>query len=117
MDQSPSSQERVLVTGGTGFVGGHLTRRLLQEGRPVRLLVRRPERVSEELRRSVELVPGDIGDPSSLRRAAEGAKAVIHLVGIISEGRGRSYQQVHVKGTENVLRACKQAGGARYLPI
>jgi hypothetical protein len=71
----------ILVTGGTGFVGGHLIRRLRQEGLPVRALARHPDRVQPLKDLGVEVVPGDISDKVSLEKAAEGIERVIHLVG------------------------------------
>ena len=105
----------MLLTGGTGFVGGRLARRLLAQRRPLRLLARRPEKVPEDLRAGAEVVPGDIRDADSLSRAVEGTAAVIHLVGIIREGRGASFRRVHVEGAEQIVRACRQTGVKRYL--
>lgn len=100
----------ILVTGGTGFVGSHVVRRLRQEGLPVRVIVRTPARAAKLRDLGVEVVPGDIADPASLAGAAQGCERVIHLVGIIQEGRGFTFRSVHVEGTMNVLAAAKKAG-------
>jgi len=114
MLQQPCFEGKVLLTGGAGFVGGHLVRRLLAQGTPLRLLARRPAKVPQHLP-AAEVVQGDINDPRSLAAAMEGAAAVVHLVGIIRERRGAGFHKVHVQGTENVLRACRRAGVARLL--
>ncbi|MFB3882583.1 MAG: complex I NDUFA9 subunit family protein [Armatimonadota bacterium] len=100
----------LLITGGTGFVGRHLTARLLAESEPVRVLARRPAGMP-----GVETFAGDVTDLPSLLPAVEGCHAVIHLVGIIREIGGRTYRKVHVQGTANVIEACRQAGVPRLL--
>jgi len=100
----------LLVTGGTGFVGGHLIRRLQQEGLPARVLTRHPDRAQTLREIGVEIVPGDILDEPSLEKAAEGIERVIHLVGIIQEAPGMTFRDVHVEGTRNVIAAAKKAG-------
>ncbi len=100
----------ILVTGGTGFVGAHLIRRLRQEGLPVRALARHPDRVQPFKDLGIEVVPGDISDKVSLEKAAEGIERVIHLVGIIQETPGVTFRGVHVEGTRNVIEAARKAG-------
>ena len=100
----------ILVTGATGFVGSHLVRRLRKENIPVRAVVRTPSKAQALRDLGVEVVPGDVSDPWSLMAAAKGAERVVHLVGIIQEGRGFTFQSVHVDGTRNVLEAAAKAG-------
>jgi NADH dehydrogenase len=100
----------ILVTGGTGFVGGHLIRRLRKEGLPVRAIARHPDRAQALKDLGVEVVPGDIADKASLEKAAEGIERVIHLVGIIQEAPGVTFRGVHVEGTRNVVEAARKAG-------
>ena len=61
---------KVLVTGGTGFVGTHLVNRLLQRGHEVAVLSRNPAKTRNRFNRPVETVPGDVLDPASLSSAA-----------------------------------------------
>jgi NADH dehydrogenase len=107
----------ILVTGGTGFVGRHLIRQLRKDGLAVRAVVRDPgsprARALADL--GAEAVPGDIGNTPSLAAAAAGCETVIHLVGIIQEGRGFTFQSVHVEGTKSLLDAAKQAGVRRFV--
>lgn len=104
----------ILVTGGTGFVGRHLVPRLRKEGVPLRIIARDPERARSFAGAGVELLQGDISDPASLRRAAAGAERIIHLVGIIQEGKDITFRSVHVEGTMNVLAAAKRAGVRQF---
>jgi len=104
----------ILVTGGTGFVGRHLIARLRKEGLPVRAVVRDPSKAQGLKAIGAEVVPGDIADISSLEAAATGVERVIHLVGIIQEGRGFTFRSVHVDGTKNVLAAAQKAGVRQF---
>ncbi|MEK6744631.1 MAG: complex I NDUFA9 subunit family protein [Nitrospirota bacterium] len=105
----------ILVTGATGFVGGHLVKRMQQEGLKVRAVVRTPAKAQALKDLGVEVVPGDIADPASLEAAAKGCDTIIHLVGIIQEGRGFTFRSVHVEGTRNVLDAAKKAGVRHFI--
>jgi NADH dehydrogenase len=105
----------ILVTGGTGFVGSHLVRRMRADGLSVRALVRHPEKARALTEAGVDIVPGDISDKDSLQRAAAGVKRVVHLVGIIQEMKGVTFEGVHVEGTRNLLQAAKNAGVRHFL--
>lgn len=64
-----------------------------------------------------ELVPGNIHDPASLRTAMQGVDAAIHLVGIIGELGGNTFDRVHVEGTRNVVKAAQEAGVSRFIQM
>lgn len=106
---------RVLVTGGTGFVGTHVVNRLLQRGHAVAVLARNPRKTVNRYNRPVETVAGDVLDPASMARAAAGREAVVHLVGIIHERGPQSFDRMHREATENVVAAAEGAGARRYL--
>ena len=72
--------DEILVTGATGFIGGHLVDRLRKERYPLRFLIRQPDLIPERLDcEGVSIIPGDITDPDVVDRAVRGAAAVIHL--------------------------------------
>src|SRR5512135_2793752 len=106
---------RVLVTGGTGFVGTHLVNRLLHEGHAVAVLARDPRKTHNRYNRPVEAVRGDVLDRGSLETAASGRDAVIHLVGIIHEKGAQTFDRMHREATESAVAASEAAGVPRYL--
>ncbi len=104
----------ILVTGGTGFVGRKVVHALRAEERPVRALVRDPHRAETLRAWGCELVQGDVSDRESLRRAAEGCEAVVHLVAII-KGSRRDFERVMSEGTRNLVAAATEAGARRFV--
>ena len=104
----------ILLTGGTGFVGGHVAHALRADDKPVRALVRDRRRGGKLEAWGVELVEGDLTDPASLRTATAGADAVVNLVAI-RQGRPEEFQRVMVDGTRNLLAAAKDAGVRRFV--
>jgi uncharacterized protein YbjT (DUF2867 family) len=82
--------ERILVTGATGYIGGLLTRALLERGHRVRCLVRSRERAAELERAGAELFEGDVLDRSSLEGAGEGVEVAFYLVHSMGRGGGSS---------------------------
>jgi uncharacterized protein YbjT (DUF2867 family) len=104
----------ILVTGGTGFVGPKIVHALRAADRPVRCLVRDPERASDLAAWGCELVQGDVTDPESVRRAVEGCDVVVHLVAII-QGKPEDFERVMTQGTRNVVEAAKASGIRRFV--
>jgi NADH dehydrogenase len=105
---------KILVTGGTGFVGPRIVHALRRQGLEVRALVRRPERGAQLLALGVELAVGDVTEPASLSRALDGCTHVVHLVAIIRGGPG-DFERVMTDGTRNVVAAAEAAGVERFL--
>jgi NADH dehydrogenase len=105
----------ILITGATGFVGSHLVKRMRRDGLKVRAVTRTPAKAKTLEDLGVDVVPGDIADLASLEAAAQGCDRVIHLVGIIQEGRGFTFRSVHVEGTGHILDAAKRAGVNQFI--
>jgi dihydroflavonol-4-reductase len=109
--------DRVLVTGGTGFVGGLLLARLVAEGRQVRALIRRPADREQLPDPRVELALGDLRDEDSLARAADGCAVVYHLAGMnqLCLPDPTPLYLVNVEGTRRMLQAARRAGVRRVV--
>jgi nucleoside-diphosphate-sugar epimerase len=98
--------QTVLVTGATGFVGGHLTRRLLQEGAEIKVLVRDPAKLPAAWQGRVEVCTGDLTDVASLRQAVRDARWVFHCAANVQTwARAADYEAVNVQGVRNLLDA------------
>lgn len=107
---------KIFIAGGTGFVGGHLKRELLDRGHELRLLVHKR---GVDGGKGLEQVEGDIASGEDLVQGLNGCDAVINLVGIIREflGKGVTFERLHVQATANLLAAAKEAGVRRYLQM
>jgi dihydroflavonol-4-reductase len=109
---------RVLVTGGTGFVGSHTVAALVERGHQVRLLVRDRQRVAPALAPlglragDLDTVVGDVTDPAAVQRAVQGCQAVVHAASVYSLDSRHAGQirRVNAPGTDLVLGAAQRAG-------
>jgi nucleoside-diphosphate-sugar epimerase len=108
---------RYAVTGATGFVGGQLTRMLVDGGHQVTALVRSPSKAQALTALGVDLVPGDLADRESLDRLLDGADGLFHVAGWYKVGaRDRSDgYRINVEGTRDVLTAARAAGTSRVV--
>jgi uncharacterized protein YbjT (DUF2867 family) len=104
----------ILVTGGSGFVGGHVVHELRGRDQMLRCLVRDSRKASKLAAWGCELVQGDMTEPAALQRGVEGVDAVVHLVAI-RQGRERDFQRIMVEGTRDLLAAAKKAGVGRFV--
>jgi nucleoside-diphosphate-sugar epimerase len=107
---------RVLITGGTGFVGSHIVAAAVGAGHDVKLLVRRPERVQAALAPlgvdEVDSVAGDVLDAASVQAAVEGCDALINAAAVFSLDPGEAEKMLatNTRATEIVLEAAIGAG-------
>jgi uncharacterized protein YbjT (DUF2867 family) len=104
----------ILVTGGSGFVGGHVVHALRAAGQDVRCLVRDRRRGERLETWGCQLVVGDVTDPESLRAAVTGCDAVVHLVAI-RQGKPEAFQRIMIGGTRNLIAAAREAGLGRFV--
>jgi uncharacterized protein YbjT (DUF2867 family) len=99
---------RVAITGGTGFVGRHLARNLVERGHePV--LIARGKDLRDKSVYGTAFFRSDLSDPKELRRAFSSCHAVAHCAGINREIGGQTYKRVHIEGTRNVVEAARLA--------
>lgn len=105
--------KKVLVTGATGFVGGHVVEELLRRGYEVSALARNPRPGGGPEKSGAKFHAGNVLRAETLDFA--GFDAVIHLVGIIVERGEQTFERVHTEGAKNVVDAAKRAEVARYV--
>jgi nucleoside-diphosphate-sugar epimerase len=105
------------VTGGTGFVGTHLVRRLLDRGDTVTCLVRDVAKARNLGWTAVRLVPGDLDNRDALRQGCVGADIVYHVAGRISARNLSEFLAANRDGTAHVLEAATQGGARRFVYV
>jgi NADH dehydrogenase len=114
-------QGLAVVFGGSGFVGRHVVRALAKRGWRVRAAVRRPDLAGH-------LQPmGDVGQihavqanlryPDSVRRAVEGAEAVVNLVAVLAKSGPQTFQALHIDGARAAARAAREAGAKTFVHV
>ena len=107
---------RVLITGATGLLGGHLIKELRQRGEDIRALVLPVENADKLEKQGVEVVRGDITDAGTLGPAVQDVDLIFHLAGMMGVWRPLSdYRLVNVTGSENLYKAAQKAGVRRYV--
>jgi uncharacterized protein YbjT (DUF2867 family) len=110
---------KIAITGGTGFIGRHLGRDLVERGHQVVLIARglytRGEQVHPD--QNLTLVHADITDTAALIRAFSGCTAVVHCAGSSTEDGSQTFQQVHVEGARSAVTAAQQAGVKKFVLV
>jgi nucleoside-diphosphate-sugar epimerase len=105
-----------LLTGACGFVGSHVLDELLVRGDSVRALVRNASQAEELRQRGVEVLVGDMLDPSSLADAVRGATTVYHCAAAVGPTyTPRQLHDINLQGAKNLLQAMRSAGGGRLV--
>ena len=99
---------KILVTGATVFIGKHLVKRLVEEGRTVICLARKTSNVEILKALNVEIIYGDLLDCGLLEEILKDTKIgiIYHLGGAVYSRKSKNYREVNVTGTNNLLKAC-----------
>jgi NAD dependent epimerase/dehydratase len=121
------ANKTVLITGGGGFIGSHLTELMVRRARRVRVLTQYNSRndhgwldtFGRDVLGSFEVVCGDVRDPSGVRRTMQGCDVVFHLAALIaipySYHSPDAYVETNIRGTLNVLNAARDLGTERVV--
>jgi len=111
--------KKVLITGASGFIGGHLVNANIKKGNAVRGFVLPGDPKLEELKaKGVEVVTGDIRDYGSVKTAAAGMDIIFHCAAVVTDwAPKRLFREVTVGGAENICRAALEAGVSRLVDI
>jgi NADH dehydrogenase len=113
------SDDLIVVFGGSGFVGRHVTRALARAGKRVRVAMRRPH-LGHELRvmgdvGQIQLMQANVRNADSVARALDGADGAINLVGLLHEKGRQTFDDVQAQGAAGVARAAAAAGIHRFV--
>lgn len=108
--------KKIVVLGGTGFVGSHIVHRLSASGYRVKVLTRRREDARHLfMLPNVQVDECDVFFETALNRALRGSDAVVNLIGILHEGRSGSFARVHAELPRRIVEACRTQGVPRLL--
>ena len=106
------------VTGGSGFIGGRLIRRLRDEGWDVRALARSSRSADAVRELGAEPVQGDISEPGAMRSGADDCEYAFHAAAHVGDwGTRAEFERDNVEGTRNALAACREAGVRRFVHV
>jgi nucleoside-diphosphate-sugar epimerase len=109
---------RALVTGAAGFIGSHVVERFVAAGHAVRGMVRTAAQESAVRNLGADPMRGDVTRPVTLRAAADGMDAVIHVAARVTDwGDWPAFEAATVRGTVNTLRAARDAGVRRFVLV
>lgn len=107
-----------LVTGATGFLGSHIAEKLVQNGQPVRALVRPTSKTDFLKELGVENTVGDLADPKSLEPALDGVETVYHSAAKVGDwGHWPDFERDTIQATDNLARAALKAGVKRFIHV
>lgn len=110
---------KIAITGGTGFVGRNIARRLAGNGHEVVLIARGNDQTDPAIRHlaNAQFFQIGLGDANKLAEAFAGCDAIAHCAGINRECGDQTYQRVHIEGTHNVVEAARKAGVRKIVLI
>lgn len=111
--------QKIVITGGTGFVGRNVIERLVEHDAATRLVVptrRRANGSALQILPTVDLLPCDVHDPAALAELLRGADALVHLVAIL-HGTPQDFERVHVQLPRHLAAACVAAGVRRVVHV
>jgi dihydroflavonol-4-reductase len=108
---------RVMVTGATGFTGGHLARTLKARGHEVRALVRDSAKAQALAAEGITISPGDLTDAEAIKRAVDGCDVVYHIAAVYREAKhpDEYYRRINVGGTQHIVDAIERNGAGRLV--
>jgi uncharacterized protein YbjT (DUF2867 family) len=110
-----TNQPIVLLTGGSGYVGGRLIPLLERQGVNLRCLARNPDKLRSKVRAASEVVKGDVLDPPSLDRALQGVHTAYYLVHLMSGSGSKNFEREDRQAAVNFAGAARQAGVRRII--
>jgi nucleoside-diphosphate-sugar epimerase len=118
VNEEHAAPRAAFVTGGSGFIGGHLIRRLAADGARVRALARSDAAAAKVRDAGAEPAPGDLDDVAALRAGAAGCEVAFHCAATVKEwGPREEFMRGTVEGTRHALEGCRDAGVGRFLHV
>ncbi|MBP2623336.1 SDR family oxidoreductase [Streptococcus oricebi] len=112
-------KEKILLAGATGYLGQFILRALLDKGCSTRIVVRNKDKIPQDLQEhaQLEIVEGQVTDPTSIEHLCQGIDQVISTVGITKQKDGLTYMQVDYQANQNLLEAAQRSGVRRFIYV
>jgi uncharacterized protein YbjT (DUF2867 family) len=105
----------ILVVGATGQLGCQIVRRLAEEGRPVRAMVRRPEAAEDVAATGADLVTADLRRPETLDAALTGVRAIVATASVVAPSQAGDTHDAEIRGYADLVRRAQRAGVGRFV--
>jgi nucleoside-diphosphate-sugar epimerase len=108
---------RALVTGATGFVGGHLAEALLRSGAEVTALARSADKAAGLSAQGIRIIPGHLHDQAALDQAARDQEIIYHVAGAVAAHNEAEFLRANRDGTKNIVAAAEAGGRPRFVLV
>jgi len=111
--------KKVLITGATGFIGSHLVERNIREGNKIKILALPGDKKALDFKsRGIDVVYGDIREPSAVNEAVSDIQIVFHLSGVVTDWTPKEiFDKVNIRGTRSICEACLQKNVDRLIEV
>jgi nucleoside-diphosphate-sugar epimerase len=108
---------KVLVTGATGFVGGHLVDELMDRSAEITVLARSASKAADLASRGIRVISGDLHHTGGLEQAARNQDVVYHVAGVVAARDEAGFRRANEEGTRNLLAAIERQGRSRFVLV
>jgi nucleoside-diphosphate-sugar epimerase len=108
---------KVLVTGATGFVGGHLVEALQDGSTEITVLARSASKAAELVRRGLRVVAGDLHHAAGIEQATRGQDVVYHVAGVVAARDEPEFRRANEEGTRNLVSSAERQGVSRFVLV
>lgn len=112
-----TNNKRILLAGGTGYLGGHIAKAIQERGLSARLLSRKQEKLKQYESSKIQIMEATVTEPNTLSRSCDGIDTVISTIGITRQKDGFTYMDVDYQANLNLLREAQRAGVRKLMYV
>ena len=112
-----TKSKRILLAGGTGYLGGHIAKAIQERGLSARLLSRKQEKLKQYESSKIQIMEATVTEPNTLSRSCDGIDTVISTIGITRQKDGFTYMDVDYQANLNLLREAQRAGVRKFIYV
>ncbi len=111
------NNNKILLAGGTGYLGSHIAEAIVARGLSARMLTRKKEKLQKYQSEKIEIMEATVTEPNTLSRSCENIDTVISTIGITRQKDGFTYQDVDYQANLNLLREAQRAGVRKFIYV